>query len=126
MFPTFRDKGTEVSSMSCFLGGKVILSRDVLGQRSFPWNFCSCPCSWTKGQQDKEIFLSRDKGTMGRSVPDCPGTSRPLGTLITTTECLIFFETDVSSENVILETLFLSLVIYRITKDLYVNSLYCK
>ena len=39
---------------------KVILSRDVPGQRSLPRDFCSCPCPGTKGQRDKEIFLSQD------------------------------------------------------------------
>ena len=36
----------------------------------------------------KETFLFRDKGTTGRPVPDCPGTSRgtsrPLETLMYT------------------------------------------
>ena len=35
-------------------------------------DFCSCPCPGTKGQRDKEIFLSLDKGTTGRPVRDCP------------------------------------------------------
>ena len=45
----------------------LLLSRDkgTPGQ----WNFF---CPRTKGRQDKETFLSWDKGTMGRSVPDCP------------------------------------------------------
>ena len=49
--------------------GKVILSRDVPGQRSLSRDFYSCPCPGTKGQRDKEIFLSRNKGTMGHPVP---------------------------------------------------------
>ena len=43
--------------------GKVILSRDVPGQKNLSWDFCSYPCPGTKGQQDKEIFLSRDNRT---------------------------------------------------------------
>ena len=38
-----------------FCGGEVILSQV----------FCFCPCSRTKGQQDKEIFLSRDVQFLG-------------------------------------------------------------
>ena len=30
------------------------------GQKSLSRDFCSCPCPGTKGQRDKEIFLSRD------------------------------------------------------------------
>ena len=46
-------------------------------------------CPGTKGQWDKEIFLSRDKGPTGVHLfPDCPGTSRLLEILvyITTSE----------------------------------------
>ena len=56
--------------------GKVILSRDGTGQRSLSRDICSCPCPGTKGHRDKNFFLSRDKGTTGRPVPVCPGTSR--------------------------------------------------
>ena len=45
---------------------KVILSRDVPGQKSLSRDFCSCPCPGTKGHRDKKISLSRDKGTTGR------------------------------------------------------------
>ena len=66
--------------------GKVILSRDGTGQRSLSRDICSCPCPGTKGHRDKNFFLSRDKGTTGRPVPVCPGTSRgtsrPLETLV--------------------------------------------
>ena len=62
--------------------GKVILSRDVSVQRSLSRDFCSCPCPGTEGRWDKEIFLFPDKGTTGRPVPDCPGTSLPLEALI--------------------------------------------
>ena len=63
----------------------VVLSRDrrvcprifaaalVPGQRDRGIRKLFCP--GTKGQRDKETFLSRDKGTTGRPVPDCPGTS---------------------------------------------------
>ena len=59
------------TSFSCFLCsfGKVILSRDVPGQRCLSRDICSCPCPGTKGHRDKKIFLSRDKGTTGRPVP---------------------------------------------------------
>ena len=64
----------------------VVLSRDVPGQRSLSRDFCCCSCPGTKGQRDKETFLSRDKGTTGRPVPVCPGTSRgtsrPVETLV--------------------------------------------
>ena len=42
------------TSFSCFLCsfGKVILSRDVPGQRSLSLDICSCPCPGTKGQRD--------------------------------------------------------------------------
>ena len=56
--------------------GKVILSRDGTGQRSLSRDICSCPCPGTKGHRDKNFLLSRDKGTTGRPVPVCPGTSR--------------------------------------------------
>ena len=69
--------------------GKVILSRDGTGQRSLSRDICSCPCPGTKGHRDKNFFLSRDKGTTGRPVPVCPGTSRgtsrPVETLISIT-----------------------------------------
>ena len=65
--------------------GQVILSWDGTGQRSLSRDICSCPCPGTKGHRDKNFFLSRDKGTTGRPVPVCPGTSRgtsrPLETL---------------------------------------------
>ena len=58
----------------------------VPGQRSLSRDICSCPCPGTKGHRDKKIFLSRDKGTTGRPVPVCPGTSRgtsrPVETLV--------------------------------------------
>ena len=62
---------------SCFLVsfGKVILSRDDPGQGSYSQDFCSCPCPGTKVQQDKEIFLSREKGTMGQW--DVPSLGNP-------------------------------------------------
>ena len=74
----------------------VIVSRDIPGQKSLSRDFWSWP--WTKGHQDKETFFvlrQRDsgtrklfcpwtKGTMGRPVPDCPGMSRPLETLVCT------------------------------------------
>jgi hypothetical protein len=63
---------------------KVILSRDVPGQRGLSRDICSCPCPGTKGHRDKKISLSRDKGTTGRPVPVCPGTSRPVKTLVST------------------------------------------
>ena len=63
-------------------GTWVILSLDVPGQRSLSRDFCSCPFPRKKGQRDKEMFLFRDKGTTGRPVPDCSGTSRPLETLV--------------------------------------------
>jgi hypothetical protein len=46
-------------SFSCFLCsfGKVILSRDVPGQRSLSRDICSCPCPGTKGHRDKKISL---------------------------------------------------------------------
>ena len=66
----------------------VTLSRDVPGERSLSRDFCCCSCPGTKGQRDKETFLSWDKGTTGRPVPDCPrtscGTSHLLETLIQT------------------------------------------
>ena len=37
-------------------------------------DFYSCPCPGTKGQEDKEIFLSQDKGTMECPVPWKPYT----------------------------------------------------
>ena len=61
--------------------GDIFVPRDVPGQRSLSRDFCCCSCPGTKGQRDKETFLSRDKGTTGRTVTDCPGTSRPLETL---------------------------------------------
>ena len=76
------------TSFSCFLCSfeKVILSQDIPGQRSLFQYFCSCLCPGTKGQQDKGPFLSWNKGTTGRLVQDCPGTSRrtspPLETLV--------------------------------------------
>ena len=33
-------------------------------------------CSKTEGHSDKNFFLFWDKGTTGRPVPVCPGTSR--------------------------------------------------
>ena len=60
--------------------------RDVPGQRSLSRDFWCCSCPGTKGRRDNNFFLSRDKGTTGRPVLDCPGTSRgtshPLETLI--------------------------------------------
>ena len=47
----------------------------VPGQKSLSQDFFSCICPGTKGQRDKELFLSRDKGTTGRPILDCPGTS---------------------------------------------------
>jgi hypothetical protein len=41
-------------------------------------------CPRTKGRQDNETFLSWDKGTMGCPVPDCPGMSFYLETLLPT------------------------------------------
>ena len=38
--------------------GKVILSRDLPGQRSLSRDICSCPCPWTKGHWDKKFSLS--------------------------------------------------------------------
>ena len=42
------------TSFSCFLCsfGKVILYRDVSGQRCLSRDICSCPCPGTKGQRD--------------------------------------------------------------------------
>ena len=51
------------------------------GTEEFVPGFLLLPCPGTKGQRDKEI-LSWDKGTTERPVPDCPGTSRPLETLV--------------------------------------------
>ena len=47
------------TSFSCFLCsfGKVILSRDVPGQRSLSRDICSCPCPGTKGHRDKKFFF---------------------------------------------------------------------
>ena len=61
------------TSFYCFLCsfGKVILSRDVPGQRNLSRDICSCPCPGTKGHRDKKISLSRAKETTGR-----PGLSR--------------------------------------------------
>ena len=45
---------------------KVILSRDVPGQRSLSRDIYSCPCPGTKGHRDKENVLvpgQRDSGT---------------------------------------------------------------
>ena len=47
-------------------------------------------CPGTKGQRDREFFLSWDKGTTGRPVPVCPGTSRPLETLVQNTNQNVF------------------------------------
>ena len=55
----------------------VILSRDVPGQKSLSRDICSCPCPGTKGHRDKKFFLSRDKGTTGRPVRDCPVPLKP-------------------------------------------------
>ena len=38
--------------------------------------------SLEKGRLDKETYLSWDNGTMGCPVPDCPGTSCPMETLL--------------------------------------------
>ena len=42
------------TSFSCFLCsfGKVVLSREVPGQRGLSRDICSCPCPGTKGQRD--------------------------------------------------------------------------
>ena len=85
-----RDKMAKKWPKKIFLdfltGFDLVLSRDVPGQKSLPRDFCTCPCPGTKGQRDRETFLSRDKGTTGRPVPVCPGTSRgtsrPLETLV--------------------------------------------
>ena len=53
----------------------------VQGQRVLSQDICFCSCPGTKGHRDKIFFLSWDKGTTGRPVPVCPGTSRPLETL---------------------------------------------
>ena len=62
----------------------------VPGQKSLSQDFFSCICPGTKGQRDKELFLSRDKGTTGRPILDCPGTSFgtscPLKTLLYTNQ----------------------------------------
>ena len=53
---------------------KVILSRDVPGQKSSSRDIYSCPCPGTKGHRDKENVLvpgQRDSGT-----------SRPVETLV--------------------------------------------
>ena len=80
-------------SFSCFLVsfGKVILSRDVPGQRSLSRDFCSCPCPGKKGQvgqgnifvpgqrdtSGQEFFLSWDKGTMGQAQNLAKGWDGP-------------------------------------------------
>ena len=56
------------TSFSCFLCsfGKVILSRDVPGQRSLSRDFCSCPCPRTKGQWDvPSRIVPRDVPSLG-------------------------------------------------------------
>ena len=64
-----------------FLANQVaVLSRDVLGQMSLSQDFGCCSCPRTKGEQDKETILSRNKGT-GGPLLDCPGTFHPLETL---------------------------------------------
>ena len=72
-----------------------MLSREGPGKRSLSRDICSCPCPGTTGLRDKIFFLSRDKGTTGRPVPVCPGTSRgtsrPLETLIWSTYKYILF-----------------------------------
>ena len=39
-------------------------------------------CPRAKERQDKESFFVRDKGTTGLPVPDCPGISHPMETLL--------------------------------------------
>ena len=76
------DKGTEVpslsqeegtSSKSCHLDGpgRDSLSKSGRGRGTGQSLFFCQNLGWDMGQ---EIFLSRDKGTIGCSVPDCPGT----------------------------------------------------
>ena len=63
--------------------GKGILSQDVPGQRSFSRDFCSCPCSGTKGQRDKEIFLARDNGSSHPGFSwDVPFLGNPTSILV--------------------------------------------
>ena len=59
-----------LTSFSCFLCsfGKVILSRDVPGQRSLSRDKSRSPCPGTKGHRDMKISLSRDKGTTVQTV----------------------------------------------------------
>ena len=72
------------TSFTWFLGGDFDPGRPRTEE--FVKGICSCPCPRTEGHRDKKFFLSRDKGTTGRPVPVCPGTSRgtsrPLETLI--------------------------------------------
>ena len=65
------------TSFSCFLCsfGKVILSRDVPGQRCLSRDICSCPCPGTKGHRDKIFFVPGQRDN---------GTSRPVETLLAT------------------------------------------
>ena len=42
------------------------MSRDGPGQRNLSRDICSRTCPGTTGHRDKNLFLSRDKGTTGR------------------------------------------------------------
>ena len=82
---TFQDNGTEVPSLSRDKG-KTGKAQNLAVGRQIPlsWDFCSSPCPGIKGQWDKEIFLSLEKGPPGRPIPDFPGSSRLLETLVWT------------------------------------------
>ena len=55
------------TSLSCFLfiGGKLIVSQDVPGQRSLSRDFRSCPCPGTKKQQEVPSLIVR-----GNPIPN--------------------------------------------------------
>ena len=63
---------------SCFRTSFSFCPRTSWDKGVCPWIFAP---ALVPGQRDKEILLNRDKGTMGRSVPDCTGLSRDVPSL---------------------------------------------
>ena len=59
-----------------------ILARDVPGERSLSRDICPALVPGQRDTGTRIFFLSQDKGTTGRPVPVCPGTSRLVETLV--------------------------------------------